>query len=224
LACEPRHASWFTPRAEDLFACHGVSRVGADPPRVPGGDTPLASGHWRYWRWHGSPRIYYSEYDEAALRALADDLRTAKGPGQRWVIFDNTAHGFAVANAVRLRELVAGAGSLASALPVLRHLQGVFAEREACPRWMGDLVDSGQARATGLVRGRGDELVCDQVEASNDRIGMQARLRIAGGKPDGDLYARWGVLGMGVELQPGEQRKLHLAGARNWYESRPALL
>src|SRR5690606_3126706 len=36
LACEPRHASWFTPRAEDLFACHGVSRVGADPPRVPG--------------------------------------------------------------------------------------------------------------------------------------------------------------------------------------------
>lgn len=110
LACEPRHASWFTPRAEDLFARHGVSRVGADPPRVPGGDTPLASGQWRYWRWHGSPRIYYSDYDAAALRALADDLRTAKGPGQRWVIFDNTAHGFAVANAVWLRELVEGAG------------------------------------------------------------------------------------------------------------------
>ena len=103
-------------------------------------------------------------------------------------------------------------------------LLGLFAERKAFPRWIGNLVDSGQARATGLVRIRGDELVFDQVEASNDRIGMQARLRIAGGKPDGDLYARWGVLGMGVELQPGEQRKLHLAGARNWYESRPALL
>src|SRR5690606_484982 len=107
LACEPRHASWFTPQGEELFARHGVGRVGADPPRVPGGDLPLPSRHWRYWRWHGSPRIYYSEYDEAALRGLAKELRAAKGPGQRWVIFDNTAHGFAVANAARLRELLA---------------------------------------------------------------------------------------------------------------------
>ena len=107
LACEPRHASWFTPQGEELFARHGVGRVGADPPRVPGGALPLPSRHWRYWRWHGSPRIYYSEYDEAALRGLAEELRAAKGPGQRWVIFDNTAHGFAVANAARLRELLA---------------------------------------------------------------------------------------------------------------------
>ena len=61
------------------------------------------------------------------------------------------------------------------------------------------------------------------MQASNDRIGLQARLRIANGRPDGDLYARWGVLGLGVELQGGE-RTLHIAGARDWYESRPALL
>ena len=102
-------------------------------------------------------------------------------------------------------------------------LLGLFADRDAFPRWIGNLVDSGQARATGRLRIRQEELVFDRIEASNDRIDLQARLRIAGGKPGGDLYARWGVLGMGVELQPGE-RKLHLAGARNWYESRPALL
>src|SRR5690606_30082004 len=102
-------------------------------------------------------------------------------------------------------------------------LLGLFAERSAFPRWIGNLVDSGQAQATGLLRIRDDELVFDQVQASNDRIDLQARLRIVGGQPRGDLYARWGVLGMGVELQDG-QRQLHLAGARDWYRSRPGWL
>ncbi|MCD9095715.1 hypothetical protein LU699_05085 [Luteimonas fraxinea] len=102
-------------------------------------------------------------------------------------------------------------------------LLGLFAERSVFPRWIGNLIDSGEAHATGDLRLRGNELVFDRVQASNDRIDMQARLRIADGTPNGDLYARWGVLGMGVELQGGD-RKLHIAGARDWYESRPPLL
>ncbi|MGO3126818.1 MAG: hypothetical protein ACTIJY_01980 [Luteimonas sp.] len=102
-------------------------------------------------------------------------------------------------------------------------LLGLFAERSAFPRWIGNLIDSGEAHATGDLRLRGNELMFDRVQASNDRIDMQARLRIADGTPDGDLYARWGVLGMGVELQGGD-RTLHIAGARDWYESRPPLL
>jgi uncharacterized protein YecE (DUF72 family) len=52
--------------------------------------------------------MYYSDYDDAALRDLAQALaqRTA---GARWVIFDNTAHGFAIANAARLQDLLGGA-------------------------------------------------------------------------------------------------------------------
>lgn len=102
-------------------------------------------------------------------------------------------------------------------------LLGLFAERSAFPRWIGKLVDSGQVQATGRLRIGEDGIVLDQVQASNDRIDLQARLRIADGQPRGDLYARWGLLGLGVELQGG-QRQLRLAGAREWYESRPALL
>ena len=102
-------------------------------------------------------------------------------------------------------------------------LLGVFAERSAFPRWIGRLIDSGEAHATGDLRMREHEIVFDNVEAHNDRIDMRARLRIADGTPNGDLYARWGVLGMGVELQGGD-RTLHIAGARDWYEGRPALL
>ena len=106
LVCEPRHPSWFTAAALALLERHGVARAGADPPRagldaVPAGDT-----RWRYWRWHGAPRVYYSDYPEARLRELAARVATAPAGGECWVIFDNTAHGHAVANAARLQELL----------------------------------------------------------------------------------------------------------------------
>lgn len=102
-------------------------------------------------------------------------------------------------------------------------LLGLFAERSAFPRWIGNLIDSGEAQATGRLRVRENEVVFDRVEASNHRIDLLARLRIADGTPNGDLYARWGVLGLGVELDDGD-RILHIAGARDWYEGRPPLL
>ena len=105
----------------------------------------------------------------------------------------------------------------------VRVLLGLFAERSAFPRWIGNLIDSGEAQATGRLRVRENEVVFDRVEASNDRIDLLARLRIADGTPNGDLYARWGVLGLGVELDDGD-RTLHIAGARDWYEGRAPLL
>ncbi len=102
--CEPRHASWFSPAAEALFVAHRMGRVAADPAPVPAAATP---GGWpgaRYWRWHGSPRMYHSPYGEARLRRLSQEV----GP-QDWCIFDNTASGAASADASRLRALLAGA-------------------------------------------------------------------------------------------------------------------
>lgn len=103
MACEPRHASWFTPQADALLVRHGISRVAADPARVPAASLPGGAPTWRYWRWHGAPRMYYSEYDADALASLA--AQATQAGGQDWVIFDNTAHGYAVANAARLQEL-----------------------------------------------------------------------------------------------------------------------
>lgn len=102
-------------------------------------------------------------------------------------------------------------------------LLGLFAERSAFPRWIGNLIDSGEAHATGDLQVSGRELIFDRVEAHNDRIDLLARLRILDGKPQGDLYARWGILGLGVELDDGK-RTLHIAGAREWFESQPPLL
>ena len=105
LACEPRHASWFEPRADELLQRHAVTRVAADPARLPAAAQPLHNGTgWTYWRWHGSPRMYYSRYDDDALQALADAVAAVRGR-RAWVIFDNTAHGHAVTDALRLKAL-----------------------------------------------------------------------------------------------------------------------
>jgi hypothetical protein len=50
-----------------------------------------------------------------------------------------------------------------------------------------------------------------------------ARLRIADGKPEGDIYARWGILDVGVAMANGE-RQFHLLHAARWYEAQPDLL
>lgn len=100
IACEPRHPSWFTPRADAALAKLKVARVAADPPRAPGDGTP---GGWRgfaYWRMHGSPRLYYSNYGAKALKTLAGSL----SPGD-WCTFDNTMSGAALGNALAVRKL-----------------------------------------------------------------------------------------------------------------------
>ncbi len=107
VVCEPRHASWFTAQAEALLQRHAISRAAVDPARVAAAALPGGAQGWRYWRWHGSPRMYYSDYTDAALANLAAHVVQHPGQAQApWVIFDNTAHGFAIANALRLKEIV----------------------------------------------------------------------------------------------------------------------
>lgn len=108
IACEPRHVSWFSAAADSIMERYAINRVAADP-ATPCAEAaiPGSNGTWRYWRWHGSPRIYYSDYDDASLQQLAKRVIDQRPKnGATWVIFDNTAHGFATTNAARLQELL----------------------------------------------------------------------------------------------------------------------
>jgi uncharacterized protein YecE (DUF72 family) len=101
IVCEPRHATWFTPRADALLTAWRVARVCADPPTVVNGDRP---GGWTgllYFRLHGSPRKYWSPYDVHFLTAIASQIREFQGQNA-WCIFDNTASGAAAQDALRL--------------------------------------------------------------------------------------------------------------------------
>jgi uncharacterized protein YecE (DUF72 family) len=103
VALEPRHESWFAPSVERLLEERGVARVAADPARVRAAGEPGGFAETVYFRLHGSPRMYYSSYEEEYLARLADQLRSASGRGAiAWCIFDNTASGAATADALAL--------------------------------------------------------------------------------------------------------------------------
>jgi uncharacterized protein YecE (DUF72 family) len=103
VVVEPRHPTWGTPEADAGLAALHIARVAADPARFPGAEVP---GGWRglsYWRLHGSPRVYYSDYDDRALAGWREAIGRTDAPA--WCVFDNTASGAATRNALALAEL-----------------------------------------------------------------------------------------------------------------------
>ena len=105
VALEPRHATWFTPAAAALLREYDVARVAADPACVPEAAEPGGAPGIAYWRLHGSPRVYWSAYDDAYLSALAARVAEAAATTSAvWCIFDNTASGEAAPNALDLLQ------------------------------------------------------------------------------------------------------------------------
>jgi uncharacterized protein YecE (DUF72 family) len=103
IAIEPRHLSWFTAEADGTLRDLRVSRVAADPPVALSGGRPGGSLDLRYYRWHGSPKMYDSAYDETAPASLGAELNEQRASCRSlWCIFDNTASGAALGNALAL--------------------------------------------------------------------------------------------------------------------------
>jgi len=115
VVCEPRHPSFFEAEADALLAQFHIGRVAADPAVTP---VAARSGGWAglvYYRWHGSPRMYYSAYPTDTLDALADALRaSAERAIETWCIFDNTAAGAATGDALGIQERLSAARDAAT--------------------------------------------------------------------------------------------------------------
>jgi uncharacterized protein YecE (DUF72 family) len=101
---EPRHGTWFTLTVDALLSSYSIARAAADPPKGatkaagPGGDSSLV-----YYRLHGAPRTYYSNYEGPFLAQLVSAIKPHRNA---WIIFDNTALSHAYTNALRLQELI----------------------------------------------------------------------------------------------------------------------
>lgn len=102
---EPRHESWVD--AAPLLMEYQIAQAAVDPSRLSNDSTPAGARAVQYWRMHGSPRIYHSAYDRSHLKKLARQLRMTTAEGAKvWCIFDNTASGAALGNALDLMALL----------------------------------------------------------------------------------------------------------------------
>jgi uncharacterized protein YecE (DUF72 family) len=104
IVVEPPHATCFTQETNEFLQDNDIGRVAADPglltiASVPGGNRSLS-----YYRLHGSPQMYYSNYSDEDLR-LWHAKMTSDRSGECWCIFDNTALGAAFRNAMTLQQL-----------------------------------------------------------------------------------------------------------------------
>ncbi len=103
-AVEVRHRSHENPGLADVLRAHGVALVTADT----GGRWPLLqeqTADFSYVRLHGSPELYVSGYDDAALDDWAQRVRAwSAGGWDVFVYFDNTMAGRAPFDALALAQ------------------------------------------------------------------------------------------------------------------------
>ena len=111
VVCEPRHITWFDKKAEELLVLHRVARVATDPSKIqaalrPGGWTPDLAGPDEasivYYRLHGSPRKYWSRYSPERIQQWSSEIAALPDRSDIWCIFDNTASGAAIENALEM--------------------------------------------------------------------------------------------------------------------------
>ena len=104
VACEPRHATWFTDEVDALLSRFQVARAAADPACVRRGVAP---GGWPglvYYRLHGSPAVYHSAYGADYVADLGKRIARLAGSAEVWCIFDNTARGEATNDVLCLQQ------------------------------------------------------------------------------------------------------------------------
>lgn len=100
---EFRHPSWWRPDVEQVLARHQISFCGVSFPKIPFDDavvnTPLV-----YYRFHGVPVLFYSEYEKEFLQRIADQINSHPFGENAYLYFNNTASMAAVANAKHLQQ------------------------------------------------------------------------------------------------------------------------
>lgn len=103
-AVEFRHESWWQEEVYNELKRHKISFVGVSHPKLP--DAAIFNLNPAYYRFHGVPKMFYSEYDHGTLKRIADELLSNNGLKEVYIYFNNTAGTGAIENATWLREYV----------------------------------------------------------------------------------------------------------------------
>lgn len=99
VALEPRNLSWISDESRELMNVFNISKVTADPEKCPfDHDSQI-----KYYRLHGSPVTYKSNYDEDFLNNLYDEITSFDK--EVWCIFDNSTYGHATNNAIMIKDM-----------------------------------------------------------------------------------------------------------------------
>jgi uncharacterized protein YecE (DUF72 family) len=102
---EFRHPSWINQEIFDLLRRYNTGFCISD---MPGYSTPVVTTtDYAYFRFHGYQSLYSGNYPETTLACWADKIKSIVSPLKAvYVYFNNDASGFAIQNAMTLREFL----------------------------------------------------------------------------------------------------------------------
>ena len=104
-ALEVRDPSWYNQELFALLREHNVSLVLADQPGF-AAEGPVTAD-FVFVRRHGPKQLYASNYTEELLRQDAQKIEGWNSEGKDvYIYFNNDAQGYAVRNAIRLKEIL----------------------------------------------------------------------------------------------------------------------
>src|SRR5512133_3312412 len=105
---EIRHKSWLSDEAFGLLEKHGIAFTIADSgDRYPYYERITTD--FVYIRFHGNGQLYASDYSNDELSQFAlKILSWSKKQKEIWIFFNNDINGYAIRNALKLRELITG--------------------------------------------------------------------------------------------------------------------
>jgi uncharacterized protein YecE (DUF72 family) len=100
---EFRHASWWRNDVLKQLKQHHVTFCSISFPGLP--DDIYQTAPVAYYRFHGTPKLYYSDYNHSTLRKVLKTLSGLKRVSEVYIYFNNTAEGHAVNNALYFKSL-----------------------------------------------------------------------------------------------------------------------
>jgi Uncharacterized conserved protein len=102
---EFRHASWWQPEVYNILAKHRIIFSGISHPQLP--DQVIINNKTVYYRFHGVPRLYYSQYSPEFLSEVITAIVADPLVKEAFLYFNNTAEASAIRNAQFVQQQLA---------------------------------------------------------------------------------------------------------------------
>ncbi|MGI8600597.1 MAG: DUF72 domain-containing protein [Chitinophagaceae bacterium] len=102
---EFRHESWWRKVVFSALRKNKISFSGVSFPKITF-DHAITNYKICYYRFHGVPKLFYSEYDLVFLDTVYQQILNAKNVKTAFIYFNNTASLAAIHNAVYFQQLV----------------------------------------------------------------------------------------------------------------------
>ena len=101
---EFRHHSWWTSEVQNSLKSKNIIFAGVSIPKDIPADFIINNQDFAYYRLHGTPEMFKSEYSEPELQNLVTPIQKFKGT--TFIFFNNTFGTAGIKNALRLQSIL----------------------------------------------------------------------------------------------------------------------